>query len=81
MAHVRDGQEEGARPQLGRKPNARPHPEPTVDKLSASPADSNMADELPAETEVNKQPVEQATANFQTRPVRKTRNQNPNYVD
>ena len=80
VAHVRDGQEEGARPQLGRKPNPRPNPEPTADKLSASSPETNMADNFPANVVINKTPVEQATAKIQNRPVRSTRNQNPNYV-
>ena len=81
IAHVRDGAEEGSRPQLGRKPQARPDPEPPSSLLKPETPSVKMAVEK--EDAQNKQPVEQKGAEIQmrNRPIRSTRNKNPNYVE
>ena len=73
IAHLREGFIEGSRPALGRKPQVRPNPPAVVESL---PVETNIND-APKQTKPESPPKIQPV----NRPVRTTRNANPQYVD
>ena len=86
IAHMRSDAVEGARPNLGR----RPDPKTLQAKLSKNATKSNMADSDDTSTgsddsstgSKNKQTEDSSGAEIQTRrPIRSSRNSNPQYVD
>ena len=74
IAHLREGFIEGSRPALGRKPQVRPNPPAVVESLPVETNNNDAPKQTKPESPPNIQPV-------YTRPVRTTRNANPQYVD
>ena len=70
-AHLREGQEEGSRPSLGRKP----HPKPSAKEIQESSPSTK-------EIQGSSQPTKEIQgSSLSSRPQRSTRNQNPLYID
>ena len=86
VAHLRQGQPEGSRPALGRKPN----PKPPTSNVDTPTSVTNATDRVVNNSERGKiqMPSETVAANpivtlesESGRPRRSTRNQNPRYID
>ena len=83
-AHMREGATEGCRPMLGRRPKAVSGPDSTVDqvnKLRGSPVTVHAGSPPILTSQDPPNSNEQISPVVSNRPVRSTRNSNPNYVD
>ena len=78
VAHLRQGQPEGSRPALGRKPGPKPTP-PT--KLPLTSNAETIGQHVNKPERGNIQTPSTDVTPVAARPCRSTRNQNPRYVD